>query len=118
MGKRQASAGELMVAGTWALWPAARRASRSAAMVASRSSSEDGGLRQENVSLVAQRNDVQVGVGHLEASDGQARARHAECCLLGETNRARHLHEVRRDVRGVIGPRLIGAARDDQDVPG
>ena len=61
---------------------------------------------------------MQVGVGHLEAGDGQARARHAECRFLGETNRARHLHEVRRDVRGGIGPRLIGAARDDQDMPG
>ena len=61
---------------------------------------------------------MQVGVGHLEAGDGQARARHAECRFLGETNRARHLHEVRRDVRGGIGPRLIGAAWDDQDMPG
>ena len=110
MGKRQASAGELMVAGTWALWPAARSASRSAA--------GGGRLGQEDVGLVAQGDDVQVGVGHLEASDGQARARNAECRLLGETNRARHLHEVRCDVRGGIGPRLIGAARDDQDMPG
>ena len=73
MGKRQASAGELMVAGTWALWPAARSASRSAAMVASRSLSEAGvAFDMENVGLVAQGDDVQVGVGHLEASDGQA----------------------------------------------
>ena len=61
---------------------------------------------------------MQVGVGHLEAGNGQASARHAEGRLLGDADGARDLHQVRGHVRGGVGPRLVGAARDDEDVPG
>ena len=60
---------------------------------------------------------MQVRVGDLEAGDDEAGARHIKGRLLREADRARHLHQVRGYVGRGVGPRLVGGARDDEDVP-
>ena len=72
---------------------------------------------ERDVFETVRRNDVQVHVGHLEASDDECCPLASECPYLGIADAVGEVEQVVRSFHRKVRPSVNFESRNDEDVP-